>query len=89
MQTIQFTYTKSDGSVSERLLLAVSSPSDKYSGIDLSDLEPTKAAEFIALMEKLHSEYLNFVKELQERYDVKHNFRQFLIERMTQISRIS
>lgn len=89
MQTLTFKYTTADGSTSERTLLAMVAPGDNYAGIDVSELEPNEAAEFIALAEKLHGEYLNFLNALQDRYDLRHNYRKFLVERMSEIVRIN
>ena len=88
MKTLNFKYTKKDGSVSERLLLAMTQPTDKFAGIDVTQLEPNEAAEFIALANTLHSEYLSKLLEIQERYDLKHNYRQFLASGVTNLNEI-
>ena len=45
MKTLTFKYTKKDGSVSERTLLALVIPGDKYAGIDVSELDPYMAGK--------------------------------------------
>jgi hypothetical protein len=89
MKTLTFKYTKKDGSVSDRVLLAMVMPGgDKYAGIDVTDLEPEQAGEFIALTNALHQEYIQKLQEIQARYDVKHNYRQFLASGVSDLTEI-
>lgn len=88
MKTLTFKYTKSDNSVSERTLLVMTSPSDAFSGIDVSSLDDNSAAEFLAMASKLNDEYLEMMKALQARFDLKHNFRKFLPAGMSDITEI-
>jgi hypothetical protein len=85
MKALTFTYTKKDGSVSERTLLAMVTPTDKYAGIDVSELDPNAASEFITKAEALHLEYIRILTELQKEYDVVHNYRQFIASGMSDI----
>lgn len=77
MKTLTFTYTKADGSVSERTLLALVMPSDKIAGIDMTMMEPNDAANFARLARQLHDKYVMDLQALQMDFDVKHNYRQF------------
>ena len=89
MKTITFNYTKKDGSTSERTLLVMVSPGgDKYAGIDLSSIDPDSAAQFTNEAEEAHEGYLAMMKEIQDRYDLKHNYRQFLVSGMSDIIEI-
>lgn len=88
MKTITFVYKKPDNSVSERTLLALVSPTDIYAGIDISTLDPELGAEFVNRYECLHADFLAEVKSLQEEFDVKHNYRQFKQDRMSDIIEI-
>ncbi len=89
MKTITFSYTKSDGSVSERTLLAMVAPGgDKYAGIDVSSIDPVEAQKFIDEAKLAHEAYLLTLKELQIKYDLKHNYRQFNTGGMTDITEI-
>lgn len=88
MKTITFTYTKPDGSVSERTLLVLVSPGDMYAGIDISPLPPEIGAEFVNRYEQLHADFLAEVASLQDEYDVKHNYRQFKKDRITDLIEI-
>lgn len=78
MKTLTFTYTKKDGSVSSRTILALVEPTDKFAGIDLSEMDPTEASNFAAYANELHEKYVAALNELQVDYDLKHNYRQFL-----------
>jgi hypothetical protein len=85
MKTLTFSYTKKDGSTSERTLLALVTPGKMYAGIDISSLAPEQGAEFVNRYEELHADFMAEVKELQAEFDVKHNYRQFLEEGMSDI----
>jgi hypothetical protein len=78
MKTLTFKYTKSDGSISERTLLAQVTPGDKYAGTDLTMLEPSEAAQFVRRAQSIHEDYLEGMRDLRAQYDLKHNYRQFL-----------
>lgn len=86
MKTITFEYTKKDGKTSERTLLTVSEPTDKYSGIDVSELSPEQAAEFCKLYTQLHDAFIMRAQTLQAEFDLTHNFRQFLAPQMSKIT---
>lgn len=88
MKTLTFKYTKADGSTSERTLLALVTPSDKYAGIDLTMLEPPDAASFVRAAAGLHEEYLENMRELQAQFDLKHNYRQFLASGVSDLEEI-
>lgn len=88
MKTLTFKYTKDDGSTSERTLLAITSPSDKYAGIDLTSLEPDCGARFIADVEAAHDVFIEEMRALQIKYDLKHNYRQFLPSKMSAVDAI-
>lgn len=78
MKTLTFTYTKADGSISERTLFAMVTPGNKYAGIDMTMMEPNEAAAFAKDAAGIYEEYLEKLEALKEKFDVKHNYRQFL-----------
>jgi hypothetical protein len=91
MKTITFNYTKKDGSTSERTLLAITEPhpaTDKYAGIDITELSPEDGAKFVSKYEQLYEEYLEATRELQAQYDVKHSYRQFFASGMSDVIEI-
>lgn len=88
MKTITFKYEKANKEVSERTLMALSEPNNKYSGIDLSQIEPELAAEFVNKYKELHDEFLANAKALQADYDLTHNYRQFISTNMSDVTEI-
>jgi hypothetical protein len=89
MKTLTFTYTKKDGSTSERTLLATVTPGDKYAGIDLTMLEPSDAAHFVGRAKQLHDDYVSDMQELQAQFDLKYNYRQFLSDGVSDLTEIN
>jgi hypothetical protein len=88
MQTITFTYTKDESKVSDRVLLVLEKPSQMFKGIDITELfdkDPNLAAKFVEKVEEAHALFLKEIKALQKEYDLTHNFRQFLQEKMTEV----
>lgn len=88
MKLISFKYTKpKDGSVSDRLLLALSEPgtSNKYAGIDLSDIDPNEAAKFVAAAVERNKQYVEDMKVLQNKFDLKFAYKQFLQEGVSEV----
>ncbi len=88
MQTLTFKYTKADGKTSERMLLALVTPTNKYAGIDVSELSPEHAGNFIRLAEELHAKYIQSLQRLQDEFDLTHNYRQFLESGVSDINKI-
>ncbi len=88
MKTLTFKYTKADGKTSERVLLATVFPSDKYAGIDVTQIEPSKAAEFIAQYQQMHDDFLDKVVALQKDYELQYSYRQFFENKMTDVVEI-
>lgn len=88
MKTLTFKYTKRDGSVSERTLLSFIQPTDKYAGIDLSELDPEDAQAFIEDVQDAYDDFLHTLNSLQDSYDVVHNYRQFLKDGVSELTEI-
>ncbi len=88
MKTLTFKYTKKDNSVSERTLLAMVTPGDKYAGIDVSELDPYMAGKFMEEAEAAHAEYVAHLTCIQAKYDLVHNYRQFLASGVSELSEI-
>lgn len=61
---LEFTYTKADGSTSERVALVLNRPSDNYLMLDLSDLD----ADEIDYLEQRVAEYESERKILLDKY---------------------
>lgn len=89
MKTITFNYTKKDGSTSERTLVTMVTPGgDKYAGIDVSELSPEEGAEFAKLAQQLHDSYILKLQALQADFDLRFNYKQFLVSGMSNITEI-
>ncbi len=85
MKIKSFTYTKTDGSTSERVLLVMSEPYKFVTGVDISELNDEDQAMFAISMGAAHDAYLQRMIEIQDKYDVVHNFRQFDPVKMTNV----
>ena len=85
MKTIEFTYTKADGSVSTRMLVPVITPANYYEGIDVSQMPNDEFAAFAVAYSELREKQIKELQALQEGFDLKHNYRRFLTERMSNI----
>lgn len=89
MNAINFTYKKANGSTSERNLLVTQAPSDKFAGIDMSEMtDPVQMAEFIKLATQLHDVYVMKLNEIQAAFDLKHSYRQFFEAQMSNVTKI-
>ncbi|HEY9706380.1 MAG TPA: hypothetical protein V6C58_28345 [Allocoleopsis sp.] len=88
MKLITFTYTKDSGDVSERTLLAMVTPNNYYAGIDMSDIDDVQAMNFVHEAKIVHEEYLEKLRTLQHKFDLKHSYRQFKPQNMTDITNI-
>lgn len=83
MKLITFTYTKADGKVSEREVIEISRPSTLLSGLDVTEMHPADFAEFANDYKELLDEQNRQRMELMQVYELKHAFRQFKPECMT------
>lgn len=72
-----FTYTKANGSVSERTTVSIKEPYNMYQAIDVSELSEDDQAEFAVKFNALRDAHNKAVTELMQQFDVTHNFRQF------------
>lgn len=88
MKLLTFGYTKESGDSSNRTLLVFSAPTDKYAGIDLSELDPEEAQAFVVKANTLRDKYLSDLNILQNSYDLKFRYRQFIPKGMSDITEI-
>jgi hypothetical protein len=89
MKQITFTYTDLKDKVSTRTLLAMSVPSNKYAGIDISELSNDEAKDFSDAYFFEYGVFLNEIEKLKTAYDLRHSYRRFIDERMTNVKDIS
>ena len=85
MNVMIFNYHKDVNKVSSRVFLPMIIPTDKYFGIDITELEVEEQAlisdEFFRLMD----EHVSKIDMLMEKYDCKYKYRSFFPEKMKDI----
>jgi hypothetical protein len=86
MKLLEFTYTKADGSVSERAVIELVTPTKAIEGIDVSDMDVHEFAQFSAEFNALKQTQHEATMAVLTKYDLKHNYRKFLPERMTNVN---
>lgn len=86
MKIKEFTYTKPDGGVSQRTLVELVSPSEFCEGVDVSELDMDSYAEFMQKLNALETEISEKRNELYAEFDLKHNYRRFVPQRMTNVT---
>lgn len=85
MKFAAFKYTDAKGKITQRKLLVIDQPSNKLTGIDVTELEAEAAQQLAREYDRLLDNFRQSVLELQVDFDVRNNFRQFLQERMTSV----
>lgn len=86
MQIKEFTYTKSNGDVSQRTLVELVSPTQHIEGIDVSELDMDSYAEFIKQLRDLETSLYNQRMSLYANFDLNNNYRRFVPSRMTNVT---
>lgn len=86
MQVLTFKYTDAKKKVTERTLVAYSSPQPFYAGTDISELEPAEQTEFVNAARKAREKYLQEMTALADQFDLNYRYRQFKPENMANIT---
>lgn len=86
MKVVEFTYTKANGDVSTRAVVETTKPTKFMSGLDISEMSPDNMLEFAKEYNELETKFAEARLALQTKYDIKHNYRQFDPERMTDVT---
>lgn len=86
MKLVEFKYTKSDGTSSDRAVVEVVQPSQHFEGIDVSDLPQDSFAEFTREYRDLLESQYNAKIAIMHKYDLKHNYRRFIPQKMTDVT---
>lgn len=86
MKIKEFTYTKRNGDVSQRTLVELVSPTEHIEGIDVSDLDMDSYAEFTKKLNELEAEISAKRLQLYAEFDLTHNYRRFVPQRMTNVT---
>ncbi len=85
-RTISFDYEKESGGKSYRVVHTLVEPTDKYFAIDLSELDTEDQGMFIAKLEDILDERTQLIEKLMVEFDIKHKYRYFKPERMSNIT---
>lgn len=83
---ITFNYTKEANDVSSRVYVPMVTPGAKnYFGIDITELSVEDQSQFAEEMRKIDAVRVAAVEKLMREYDIEHNFRSFVPEKMSDI----
>lgn len=82
MKLVEFTYTKSDGTISNRAVIELVQPTKFFEGIDVSQLPEDEFAHFCSEYSKMKAAQHSETVALLEQFDLKHNYRRFIPEQM-------
>jgi hypothetical protein len=86
MKLTEFTYTKENGDVSERALLVTQQPRTNIAGFDVTKMPESDFAAFITEYETLTERHMAELAEVTAKYDLTHNYRQFIPARMSEVT---
>ena len=78
MKFAAFKYTDTKGKISQRKLLVLDQPSNKLTGIDVTEVEAAVAQQLAREYDRLLGVFQQSVVELYADFDVRNNYRQFL-----------
>lgn len=78
MKFAAFKYTDTKGKISQRKLLVLDQPSNKLTGIDVTELESAVTQQLAREYDRLLDAFRQNVLELYTDFEVKQNYRQFL-----------
>lgn len=82
MKITSFSYTDAKGKRTNRQVLVVGEPSDKLSGLDVTELDDQSIKDFACLYDQALTRFQEEVQALKDEYDLKHSFRQFVAGRV-------
>ena len=86
MKLVEFKYTKTDGTSSARAVIEVIQPTEFFEGIDVSKMPEDQFAEFTREYRDLITQQYNDKMNVMQKYDLKHNYRRFIPEKMTDVT---
>lgn len=85
MKLIEFTYTKADGSKSNRAVVELVQPTKYVEGIDVSQMPEGEFADFCREFSALKTAQHQETMAMLEQFDLKHNYRRFIPEQMESV----
>ncbi len=86
MKLVEFKYTKADGTASARTVIEVTQPTQHFEGIDVSQMPEDDFAEFTNEYSDLLEQQYNAKMSIMQKYDLKHNYRRFIPQKMTDVT---
>lgn len=86
MKLQEFTYTKADGTISQRAIIVTSEPTKNISGYDVTQLSESEFAEFVEAYRVLKDRQLQETMELLSKFELNNSYRNFIPERMSNIT---
>jgi hypothetical protein len=86
MNFLEFTYTKADGTQSKRAVVPLVNPTKFVEGIDVSQMSEDEFAVFCREFSALKSAQHEQTMAVLEQFDLKHNYRRFIPEQMSDIT---
>jgi hypothetical protein len=86
MKLLEFTYTKADGSVSDRAIVELVTPTEFIEGIDVTKMPEDEFALFANEMRTLKTVQHEATMALLAKHDLKHNYRRFSPKQMSAIN---
>jgi hypothetical protein len=85
MTILTFKYTKSATDVTNRVVIPLVQPTDKYFTIDVSDLDIEDQALVDAEVEKAKEDFNMRINYIMTDHDIRTNFRSFLPTKMSEM----
>lgn len=85
MKLMEFKYTKADGNVSERAVVVTQEPQKLLGGIDVTNMDADRFAEFTKRYREVSDRNKQNMQELMAEFDLTHNYRQFKLEGMSDV----
>lgn len=86
MKLKEFTYTKANGEVSKRALIVTQEPRTNIAGFDVTQMHFDAYADFTLDYDDLIRKHTAELAELTARYDLTHNYRQFIPANMVDVT---
>ena len=85
MKLLEFTYIKQAGDVSKRAVIELVTPTKFVEGWDVTSLDDNEFAKFTQTMGELRRRQHEETMQLLQEFDLKHNYRRFNPEGMSDI----
>lgn len=85
MKLVEFNYTKPTGDTSQRAVIEMVAPAQHFEGVDVSGMPEDEFALFTQAYRELKNAQHEATMHLLEQFDLKHNYRRFVPDRMSNV----